>query len=159
MIIDPYNFIDHKYDSHLSETNYISQLLTKLTAFAKAYQVHVVLIAHPTKIQKDEGGINFKVPSLYDIAGSANFYNKTDNGVIIWRDFESNRAVAYIQKIRFKWIGQVGSASFEYQVDNGCYKSVDSAPPPPFLNKQLPEVKINLYEKEEDEKDEEDYPF
>ena len=54
-------------------------------AFAKAFKAHVCVVAHPTKSAKDADG-NYKMPTLYDIAGSANFYNKADLGVVVPRD-------------------------------------------------------------------------
>jgi hypothetical protein len=46
----------------------------------------VIMVAHPTKAGVAEG----KVPSLADIEGSMNWYNKCDNGLIVARDPEAN---------------------------------------------------------------------
>jgi twinkle protein len=126
-VIDPYNYIEHKYSSHMSETNYISEFLTKVAAFCKSYQVLTIIIAHPRKIEKDPNTGNFKVPSLYDVNGSANWYNKTDNGFTVWRDFHSDEVQIHIQKVRFKWIGQQGWCSLRYDKLTGCYKSEENS--------------------------------
>jgi hypothetical protein len=67
-----------------SETEYIGRAIRTLKRFAKAFQVHICVVAHPTKSVKDGDG-NYKMPTLYDINGSANWYNKADLGVIVHR--------------------------------------------------------------------------
>jgi twinkle protein len=44
--------------------------------------VHFFLVAHTTKILKGKDG-KYEVPNLYSISGSANFFNKTHNGITI----------------------------------------------------------------------------
>ncbi len=83
LVIDPYNKLDHKYTD--SETQYISRFLDELIVFAKMNDVLVILVAHPKKMSKLASG-KIDVPSLYDISGSANFYNKTDYGITVHRN-------------------------------------------------------------------------
>lgn len=111
--INPWNWLEHFRPSNVTETEYVSQELTKIVSFAKKYQVHVFLIAHPTKIQKDSNG-KYQVPTLYSISGSANFFNKTHNGITIYRDYENNNVDVYIQKVKQSWLGKLGFCSFSY---------------------------------------------
>ncbi|MGG7664026.1 toprim domain-containing protein [Dyadobacter sp. BHUBP1] len=120
LLIDPYNYIEHKIPKGYTETQYISELMTKVVNFAKANLVHIFLIAHPVKIAKDKAG-KYAVATMYDIAGSAHFFNKTDNGISVYRDFETNIVTVYIQKIKFKFIGRPGSCSFKYDMPTGRY--------------------------------------
>ena len=62
----------------MSETEYISQSLTTIRKFARRYDVHVWVVAHPTKMQKDNDG-NYPIPTAYDAAGSTHWRNKADN--------------------------------------------------------------------------------
>jgi twinkle protein len=121
LLIDPYNYIEHKIPPGYSETQYISELLTKLKNFCHDYKVHCFLIAHPTKIQKDKKTGKYEVPTLYNVAGSAHFYNKTDNGLTVYRDFETNVVTVYVQKVRFRFIGRIGFAEFQYDRPTGRY--------------------------------------
>ena len=73
VVIDPYNRLESQQGNR-NETQYISEVLYKLTTFAQRHDVLVILMAHPTKLKKDKDGA-FEAPSLYDISGSANFYN------------------------------------------------------------------------------------
>lgn len=111
--INPWNWLEHFRPSGVSETEYISQELTKIVSFAKKYQVHVILIAHPTKIQKGKDG-RYEIPTLYSISGSANFFNKTHNGITIYRDYNTNNVDVYIQKVKQSWLGKIGFCSFSY---------------------------------------------
>lgn len=118
-VIDAWNKIDHKYTTN--ETQYISQQLDKITIFCEKNKVHCFLVAHPTKIQKDKNTNKYEIPNLYSISGSANFYNKTANGITVYRDFETNITEIYIQKVKFKHWGQVGCVQFAWNRDNGRY--------------------------------------
>lgn len=126
LVIDPYNYMEHRRDIGISETEYISQFLTVVCNFAKDYDVHVFLIAHPTKIKKNPVTKDFEVPSLYDIAGSANFFNKTDNGITVYRDRNNNKVTVYVQKVRFFFNGKIGFSEFNYDVYSGRYTEIGS---------------------------------
>ena len=54
LLIDPYNYIEHRIPHGQTETQYISELLTKLCNFCRRNDVHGFLIAHPVKIKKDK---------------------------------------------------------------------------------------------------------
>jgi twinkle protein len=84
LVIDPWNQIDHP-PAGLSNGDYISECLSAIGRFAYRHDVHVWLVAHPTKLVKDAKGL-YPVPTLYDIAGSAHFFNKADFGWAMWRN-------------------------------------------------------------------------
>lgn len=123
LVIDPWNRLEHQIPAGISETHYISQQLDKLTTFKQKYNLHIFLVAHPTKIKKDKSGA-YEIPNLYDIAGSANFFNKTDNGIAIYRNFETGYTEMYVQKIKFKHLGKIGNAQFKWNFKNGRYTPV-----------------------------------
>lgn len=81
LVIDPYNELDHQRHSSMSETEYVSQMLTKIKRFAQHNDVHVWFVAHPKQLQQWKGD----PPNLYDISGSAHFVNKADAGVVVHR--------------------------------------------------------------------------
>ena len=138
LIIDPYNKIHAPLGSQ-SETQYINDFLTKLTIFKQKYDIHIFLVAHPRKMSKKENGL-YDVPTLYDIAGSANFYNQVDNGITVYRNFETGNSHVYVQKVKFRHIGEIGEATFQYNLQNGRYNEVgegDNNSPYNFRLKQL----------------------
>ena len=87
--------------------------------------IHIFLIAHPTKLQKDKATGKYEVPTMYSISGSANFFNKTDNGLTIYRDFETNVVTAYVQKIRWWWLGKIGFTSFSFNTLTRQYQPIN----------------------------------
>lgn len=131
LVIDPYNYMEHKRPANQTETEYISNILTDICNFSKEYGVHTFLVAHPTKIKKNPQTNDFEVPTLYDISGSAHFFNKSDNGVTVYRDRKTNLVTVYVQKVRFFYNGKIGSAEFTYDVHSGRYTQYGPEVTPP----------------------------
>lgn len=121
LVIDPFNRIESEQSSKESETQYISRVLDRLTNFAQQNDVLVFLMAHPTKIRKDNG--NGGIPTMYDINGSANFYNKADYGIIVHRERDENKnyTLVRVEKVKFRHLGSPGDATFKFNVINGRY--------------------------------------
>lgn len=115
-VIDPWNKLEHADDS----TNYVSRCLDMISNFNKKNGTHAFIIAHPTKMKfnYDEG--KYEVPGLYDISGSANFYNKADIGMSMFKE-ENMRNKLYVQKVKFKFWGQTGEVAYNWNPDNGRY--------------------------------------
>lgn len=112
----------------------INSVLTKLTHFAQANNVIVFLIAHPTKMQKNEQGI-YNTPTLYDVSGSADFRNQTHNGYTIYRYWENLNAgieecTEFINmKTKFNFQGEIGErVKFKYCSYNGRYYADNEEP-------------------------------
>jgi twinkle protein len=107
LVIDPYNEIEHRRPSNMTETEYVSQLLGKLRRFAQQHGVHVWFVAHPAKLQRDSSGSR-PIPTLYDICGSANWVNKADLGIVVHRDPDKDPTQTQIRvcKVRFKSVGK-----------------------------------------------------
>lgn len=123
MVIDPWNELDHSRPANQTETEYISSVLTKLRQFARNYDVHVWLVAHPAKLYKDKDG-KYPVPTPYDISGSAHYRNKADNAITVWRNVghdDQTVADVHVQKIRFKEVGKVGLCSLRFDPVAGCF--------------------------------------
>jgi twinkle protein len=127
MIIDPWNEMDHYRPSGLTETEYISRTLTELRRAAREYNVHLFLVCHPMKMQKDKDG-NYPVPKPYDISGSAHWYNKADNCIAIWRDVLNQPLLTevHIQKVRFKGTGKVGMIPLRYDLNRNSYFDIEN---------------------------------
>lgn len=114
IVIDPWNYLEHKVPAGYTETQYISEALTLIKEFAVKTDTHVFIVAHPRKLQKDLSTKQYPVVTMYDISGSAHFFNKTDNGISVHRDFVNNKVDVYVQKIRFSFHGKIGYTSYSY---------------------------------------------
>ena len=112
----------------------IDEVLTRLTSFAQSNNVIVLLVAHPTKMKKNETG-KYEMPTLYDVSGSADFRNQTHNGFCIYRHFESEDGGAgYTQfvnlKTKFSFQGRIGeSVNMNYHIPTGRYYAMGTHEP------------------------------
>ncbi len=128
LVIDPYNRLESTMQGR-SETLYISEVLDKLTNFAQRNDILVILMAHPTKQPRNQDGA-IQAPTLYDISGSANFFNKADFGLVVHRNRQENTVEVHVQKVKFRHLGECGMALFKYNLNNGRYT--------PFTNGEEP---------------------
>lgn len=123
LVIDPWNELDHSRSSAANETSHISESLTKIRRFARLYDIHIWIVAHPTKLEKKANG-KYPVATPYDISGGAHWRNKADNALSIYRnvgEIDDDVCDIYVQKIRFKEIGRVGMASLRSEKASGSY--------------------------------------
>lgn len=121
LVIDPWNEIEHMRPSGLSEPEYISLALTKVRRWARRYGVHVWLVAHPTKLKKNDDG-TYPAPTPYDISGAAHWRNKADYAITVHRpDLQADISEVHIQKVRFKSMGKLGLARFAWDKVTGRY--------------------------------------
>jgi len=109
----------------------INDVLSRLTHFAQSNNVLVFLVAHPTKMKKDEKTGEYDIPTLYDVSGSADFRNQTHNGYTIHRIFDGvdkqgNTNLPHTKfvntKTKFSFQGEIGAeVKFEFETLNGRY--------------------------------------
>eukprot|EP00249_Psilotum_nudum_P007111 c20312_g1_i1 orf=569-2530(-) len=123
LVIDPYNELDHHRPSNQTETEYVSQMLSRLKRFAQHHDCHVWFVAHPRQLHLWHG----EAPNLYDISGSAHFINKCDNGIVIHRNQDPaigplDIVQVLVRKIRNKAAGTIGDAFLSYDRVTGEYK-------------------------------------
>jgi twinkle protein len=155
LVIDPYNKLEHKYTD--SETQYISRFLDQIITFAKINDVLLFLIAHPVKMNKTNG--KFEIPSLYNISGSANFYNKTDYGLTVHRKSGDdgvmiNEVEIHVQKIKYKHLGKQGIIDLNYDYETGRFNPGAGFDQSNWLTSQPVQIiqpNINFYEKDNEE--------
>lgn len=124
-VIDAWNKLEHRHND--KQTDYIGRAMDELALFCEANNLHCFLVAHPTKMPKKENG-KYEVPTLYNIAGSANFYNKTDNGVCVYRDFDTGITRVFIQKIKFDHWGSDSYCDYNYELNSKRYFVIGSNP-------------------------------
>lgn len=123
MVIDPWNEMDVTTAQGETETNWIARYLAKWRRWSRKNKVITYIVAHPAKMQKEKRGKEWvwPVPTLYNISGSAHWYNKADNGITIHRERGSKIVEVHIQKIKFKIHGNVGVVPFNYIYKSGLY--------------------------------------
>lgn len=124
VVLDPWNEMDHSRNRDESLTEYTGRAIKALRRFAKKMMVHLIIVAHPSKQQKDEKG-EYRVPTLYDISDSAHWYNKADLGVIVHRF--SDRTLIRVAKSRYHdEIGVPGDVEATYLFEQRRYDIWDT---------------------------------
>lgn len=125
-VLDPWNKLEHQYTE--SETKYISETLDKIANFNHRNGCHGFIVAHPTKMKFNHERNRYEVPGLYDVSGSANFYNKSDIGLTVYREPAEDPGVfktsVYVQKVKFKHWGSQGQIFLYWNPENGRYDDI-----------------------------------
>jgi twinkle protein len=116
LVIDPYNYIENKTGG--AEHEFISGMLTRIQAFAKAYGVHVWFVAHPSKISRS--GMELPRPDGMAISGSMAWWAKADCGLTVHRGKGTEVEIA-VWKCRYRWIGTQGETVLGYNKSTGTY--------------------------------------
>ncbi len=107
-LLDPWNQVEHKREKSESEPDYQGRAIRALRRFARSYDCGVIVVAHPTKDVKAQNG-EIRPPTLYDVSGSAHWYNAADHGVIVSGDTTSNLRKIAVEKSRYRGAGIPGS--------------------------------------------------
>jgi len=121
VVLDPFNTIENEV-----KYNEQGKLLQKMVKFARANDVLFFLVAHPKKLEKNKVD-EYPIPTMYDIAGSSDFWNMADYGISLRRDvdFETklnlNNGKLAVQKVKFKHLGTQGIWEWKYNFINGRY--------------------------------------
>lgn len=133
-VIDAFNKLG--FTQKCNKLELINEVLTKLTMFAQMNNVIIFLIAHPTKMQKNQATGLYASPSLYDVSGSSDFRNQTHDGFSIYRFFEDaekqieNVTIFENLKTKMKFQGVInGTVKYDYHIPSGRYYEQGTEPP------------------------------
>jgi twinkle protein len=117
IVLDPWNRIEAQRPAGQSETEYTGKVLDRIDNFGKRNDLLTYVVAHTTKMPKEDNG-QYKMPGLYDINGSANFYNKCDIGAIIYRKWDEGVTNVCIPAVKFDHLGTGGQVQFVFNYIN-----------------------------------------
>ena len=120
VIVDPWNELDHTPVAGMTETQMVNHELMLWRQWIRDHgaQVHGFLVAHPQKPQRDRNGP--RPITLYDINGSAAFFNKSDMGIVVRRQ-EDDTVEIDVEKCRFRHLGKKGTALLTFNSGTGTY--------------------------------------
>ena len=124
LVIDPYNKVKMKGSGDLSITDATMEYLAKIEAFAKKYDVLVIIVAHPTKMyKKDDGTID--EPTMYNIKGGGEWYDASYHGLLVHRNYTNNTVKVKVLKVKFQNLGEnQAEAHFKWNHASGDYMPV-----------------------------------
>jgi twinkle protein len=126
VLIDPWNEIEHLWGGNESETAYTGKALRQIKALAKAYDLLVIVVTHPSK----SGGMKAdnEELTLYDLAGSAHWNNKPDHGIMIRRQRGTDETLVNIAKCRdFRKRGVPGQVIMRFDPRSASFNFVSKA--------------------------------
>jgi len=112
LVIDPYNKVTMEY-------------LTRVEAFAKKYDVLVIIVAHPTKMYKKEDG-TIDEPNMYSIKGGGEWYDASYHGLLVHRNYENKTVKVKVLKVKFQNLGEnQAEAHFKWDHLSGNYIPIE----------------------------------
>ena len=124
LVIDPWNHLLMGKPKQYSESEFLTIRLNQLNRLAHELDVFIIVVSHPKITPRDDDG-NYKIPTLYDVSGGAQWYNMFSLGVCIYR-LEDKNSVSqnlnkiqniFIQKVKHRSLGKCG-ACFLVTLDN-----------------------------------------
>jgi len=174
-VIDAWNKIEHEQPRNMTETSFISQQLDFLLDFCDLYDVHGIVIVHPRKVEQQ--GINYKMPTLYDIKGSSAWKEKADIGIILHRNMNRKKrpedipdnadeddkyyvdpatpTILRTEKIRFEEIGVMDRVKLVMDMKKGgrfyVYQEKKGGEAKPIEGKLNPPKEDDVFENDKDD--------
>lgn len=118
LLLDPWNKLEHNIESSQTEHNYVSKELDKLIQFNQKNMVFSIVVAHPKKMMKKPKSDLYEVPTLYDISGSSNWFNKPDIGITFYRNFITGMNEIHVNKFKYEHLGSQGKCETRFNMNN-----------------------------------------
>ena len=111
LVIDPYNKIRDAHAVSDDVNRYTMDYLSKIEQFCKKYDVLTFIVAHPTKMMRDQNG-KIQEPTMYNIKGGGEWYDASYHGLLVHRDYEAKNTKVKVLKVKFQNLGENGGESF-----------------------------------------------
>lgn len=127
-VIDPWNEMDHNKPSDMTTTEYVGAAIRQLKRFARKWNVHLIVVAHPSKMAREKQSGLIPMPTMYDISDSAHWWNKPDVGIIVHPqqdDFVGPHTAVKVAKSRYHdQIGKPGTVKLKYEPQTSRFEKV-----------------------------------
>lgn len=121
VVIDPWNEIEHDR-GEMSLTEYTGYAIKQFRKLAAKFAVHVIVVAHPAKPQRNKNDGTIPIPTLYDISDSAHWNNKADVGIVVHREDDKTTIIRIAKSRYWDAIGVPGDLKAEYYRETGRYE-------------------------------------
>jgi len=121
LVIDPFNKIRDTNAVSDDVNRYTMDYLAKIEAFCKKYDVLTFIVAHPTKMYKNNDG-KIEEPTMYNIKGGGEWYDASYHGLLVHRDYEAKTTKVKVLKVKFQNLGENGAEShFTWEPRSGSF--------------------------------------
>ena len=126
LVIDPFNKVKLRSGKDLSVTDYTMDYLTAVENFCRRYDVLVIIVAHPTKMYKNEQG-KIDEPTMYNIKGGGEWYDASYHGLLVHRDYEAKTTKVKVLKCKFQHLGENNAECyFKWNHISGRYEPIET---------------------------------
>ena len=121
LVIDPFNKVRATTANDNDINKYTMEYLMQIEIFAKKHDVLVIIVAHPTKMYKNDKGI-IEVPTMYNIKGGGEWYDASYHGLVVHRNYLNKTVMVKVLKVKFQNLGENGAeCHFKWNPDSGGY--------------------------------------
>jgi twinkle protein len=121
LVIDPFNKVRATSANDSDINKYTMEYLMQIETFAKKYDVLVIIVAHPTKMYKNDKGI-IEVPTMYNIKGGGEWYDASYHGLVVHRNYLNKTVMVKVLKVKFQNLGENGAeVHFKWNPESGGY--------------------------------------
>jgi len=110
LVIDPYNKVRDTNAVSDDVNRYTMDYLSKIESFCKKYDVLTFIVAHPTKMPRENG--KMVEPNMYNIKGGGEWYDASYHGLLVHRDYEAKNTKVKVLKVKFQNLGENGAEAF-----------------------------------------------
>lgn len=122
LVIDPFNEIALDRPRDMTQTEYIGYVLIQMRRFARKHNVHLIIVAHPAKLQRNKEG-QYPFPSLFDVEESRHWYGKCDSGVIVHQE-NGGTTIRLAKSRNHDAVGKPGDAKVKFNTETGRYTAI-----------------------------------
>ena len=125
LVIDPYNKVQMSNKS--GDINGDTRTyLNKIDKFVKDNKVLVILVAHPVKLQREDG--DYILPDFYSVKGGGEFFDMSYHGLCVHRpkylsDWTDPSVIVKVLKCKFAHLGKNNAeVKLKYEYKSGKYE-------------------------------------
>ena len=128
-VLDPYNKIKLGKPKSTQINDYTNEYLNEVDIFCKKNNCILFLVAHPTKMEKEDGTQTFKMPNAYNIKGGGEMFDMAYHILGLVKNVEERLVKLRTLKVKFQHLGEPDRECwFGWNVNNGRYTEVDYDP-------------------------------
>ena len=121
LVIDPFNKVRATTANDSDVNKYTMEYLMQIESFARKHDVLVIIVAHPTKMYKNDKGV-IEVPTMYNIKGGGEWYDASYHGLVVHRNYLNKTVMVKVLKVKFQNLGENGAeVHFKWNPDSGGY--------------------------------------
>jgi hypothetical protein len=127
-VLDPIKDLEISQRKSENRTYSIGRFLNLIHRMGSRKEFTPFIVAHTTKLLKDFKTHKYPVPTLFDIDGSAAYWNAAFQGLTTYRYYKLDVIAVHVQKIKWRSLGTVDLRFLQYHKDTGIFTEYHENP-------------------------------